>query len=234
MNVSGGEPGAVIFWERSSEEMLIFNAAFLWLDGWVLLMTLSGRSTSQPSAAIQGFQMSQDTHGSQENQRFWKFCLKYWTFREIPVASVHDHAGNSWEKSDFRVGWCLSHAELVSKDFESNEGLHSLKATGNCGPHFHLENLLLIDSIFVLLAVGRVFAQPKTVCTDWNPLLTKSEWQNLLGLLYVSWGRWGKKNHKGKGRHRINRNQKDHGKKLSLSQHLNGLYSFIKRLSAGL
>lgn len=42
------------------------------------------------------------------------------------------------------------------------------------------------------------------------------------------------KKHKGKVRHRINRNKKDCGKKKSLSQHFNGLYSFIKRLSAGL
>lgn len=79
-NVSDGEPEAVIFWERSSEEMLIFNVAFLWLDGWVLLMTLSGRSISQSSDVIQlwwGFQMSQDIYGSQGNQKFWKFCLKY-------------------------------------------------------------------------------------------------------------------------------------------------------------
>lgn len=88
---------------------------------------------------------------------------------EIPVASAHDHLGIAEEKSDFRVGWCLSQAALVRRDVDSNEGLLSLwKSLGIVAsfPFGPLANPLRIDSIFVLWAVGRVFAQTKTVCMD--------------------------------------------------------------------
>ena len=68
---------------------------------------------------------------------------------------------------------------------------------------------------------------------------TKPHWQqistgrNSPGLVYISWGCWGQ-NHKGKERHRISRNKKDRGNKWALFQHLNGLYSFIKRFSSDL
>lgn len=144
--------------------------------------------------------------------------------------------------SDFREVWCLSHAFIFKhwisvERFEGSEALHSLwKSMG-------------VMHLISICAFGKSPSNWLNICTIsrghggtmWlsNHLFswTKTHWQETLigrnspGLVYVSWGCWGQ-SHKGKQRHRISRNKKEHGNKWALFQRWNGCYSFIRRFSS--
>lgn len=129
--------------------------------------------------------------------------------------------------------------ELVRRDSEGSEPFHSLWKS------------VAVVCLISICAFGKSPYNWLNICTIgcghggtmWLSIhlfsWTETHWQQTLigrnspGLVYISWGCWGQ-NHKGKERRRISRNKKNHGNKWALFQHLNGLSSFIKRLSSGL
>lgn len=112
---SSGKQVAVIFLERCSEEMLIFNDAFLWLR-WV--SSLNDAVWTTHTSVLSPNQSTQPIAGTGHLQTWMKSAglleLLSEHFREIPVASLHDyHPGNSWRMSDFGAGGYLSHPFIL-------------------------------------------------------------------------------------------------------------------------
>lgn len=199
--------------------MLIFNDAFLWSDGWVLLMTVSGRNMPQYSAVINPRKLL---------LRLQNVLGCVWTLMKSAVLVELLSSALSpseWfllllsviiENSSFRSSlvpftcFSFTRTELVRRDFEGSKALCS---------GWKLMGIVCLISI---CALGKSPSNWLNICTIgcrhggtmWlsNHLFpgTKTHWQQtLIGrssprLVYFSRGCRGQ-SHEGKQRHRISR-----------------------------